>query len=116
MGDLNDRVSLVTGAAQGIGKAIALELAARGAGVAVADVQKEAVEQTAAEIERSGSRALPVVMNVTDLESVKAAVKLVIDEFGQIDHLINNAGITRDNLIMRMKKEEERCRSDPWPG
>jgi 3-oxoacyl-[acyl-carrier protein] reductase len=106
MGVLESRVSLVTGAAQGIGRAIALELASEGAIVAAADVRFDAVKTVAEEIAAAGGRALPLDMNVSDPESVKAAVERVIAEFGRIDHLINNAGITRDNLLMRMKPEE----------
>ena len=106
MGELKGRISLVTGAAQGIGKAIALELAAAGAAVAAGDVQFQGVERVAEEIKSTGGKALPLEMNVADMGSVRSAVEAVITEFEQIDHLVNNAGITRDNLLMRMKPEE----------
>lgn len=106
MGVLSGKVSLVTGGAQGIGKAIALELASAGASVAIGDVQFDGVEKVAEEVRSHGAQALSLEMDVADASSVKSAVEAVIEEFGQIDHLINNAGITRDNLLMRMKPEE----------
>ncbi|MGV2620021.1 3-oxoacyl-[acyl-carrier-protein] reductase [Halobacillus sp. ACCC02827] len=104
---LQDRSALVTGASRGIGKAIALELAAKGAKVAVnfagSEDKAEAVVQ---EIRENGGTAIKIQANVSDADDVKRMVKTVVDEFGSLDILINNAGITKDNLLMRMKEEE----------
>lgn len=104
---LQDRSALVTGASRGIGKAIALELAAKGAKVAVnfagSEDKAEAVVQ---EIRKNGGTAIKIQANVSDADDVKRMVKTVVDEFGSLDILINNAGITKDNLLMRMKEEE----------
>ncbi|MDD5383189.1 MAG: 3-oxoacyl-[acyl-carrier-protein] reductase [Candidatus Margulisbacteria bacterium] len=98
---LNDKVALVTGAAQGIGKAIAVALAAAGAKVIVSDVNIELATQTAGEIKGTALK-----MNVADLADVEAGVKKAVAELGKIDILVNNAGITRDTLLLRMKKED----------
>jgi 3-oxoacyl-[acyl-carrier protein] reductase len=106
MAELKGRVSIVTGAAQGIGKAIALELAAAGADIVAADIMEDAIEKTAAEIKGVGNRVLAVRLDVSNADSAAEMAEKVMAEFGQIDHLVNNAGITRDNLLMRMKPEE----------
>ncbi|QAS51030.1 3-oxoacyl-[acyl-carrier-protein] reductase [Halobacillus litoralis] len=104
---LQDQVALVTGASRGIGRAIALELASKGAKVAVnyagSEDKAEAVVQ---EIEEQGGVAIKIQANVSSDEDVKRMVKTIIDEFGRLDILVNNAGITKDNLLMRMKEEE----------
>jgi 2-hydroxycyclohexanecarboxyl-CoA dehydrogenase len=89
---LNGKVAIVTGAAQGIGKAIASRLAAEGAKVALADVQLESAEQSAAEIRSSGAQALAVRLDVTKLDDANAAADSVERELGPIDILVNNAG------------------------
>jgi 3-oxoacyl-[acyl-carrier protein] reductase len=105
--NLNDKVAVVTGAAQGIGRAIAETLAQRGAQVVVADLQVEKAEATAKEIAAdTGQRAIAVEVDVADNASAKAMIDRAISEFGRIDILVNNAGITRDNLIMRMKEAD----------
>jgi 3-oxoacyl-[acyl-carrier protein] reductase len=105
--DLNDKVAVVTGAAQGIGRAIAETLARRGADVVVADLNVEKAEATAKEIGTdTGRRAIAVEVDVADNASAKAMMDRAIAEFGRIDILVNNAGITRDNLIMRMKEAD----------
>jgi 3-oxoacyl-[acyl-carrier protein] reductase len=105
--DLNDKVAVVTGAAQGIGRAIAETLAQRGAHVVVADLQVEKAEATAKEIAAdTGRRAIAVQLDVADNASAKAMIDRTIAEFGRIDILVNNAGTTRDNLIMRMKEAD----------
>jgi 3-oxoacyl-[acyl-carrier protein] reductase len=105
--NLNDKVAVVTGAAQGIGRAIAKVLARHGANVVVADLQVEKAEATAKEIAAdTDQRAIAVQVDVADNASAKAMVERVIAEFGRIDVLVNNAGITRDNLIMRMKEAD----------
>ncbi|MFC1637775.1 3-oxoacyl-[acyl-carrier-protein] reductase [Candidatus Margulisiibacteriota bacterium] len=104
--DVKDSVALVTGAAQGIGKAIAIMLAKAGAHIVVSDINLELAAQTAEEIKKLGVKAVPLKMNVADLAEVEASVKKVKEDLGKIDILVNNAGITKDTLLMRMKKED----------
>ncbi len=105
--DLSGKVAVVTGAAQGIGRAIAETLAQRGANVVVADLQVEKAEAVAREIAaNTGQRAIAVQLNVADSASAKAMIDRTIAELGRIDILVNNAGTTRDNLIMRMSEED----------
>ena len=103
---LNGKIALVTGAAQGIGRDIALALAADGADVAICDVNLEAAQKTAADIEAKGRKALALKTNVASSDDVNAMVEQTIQKFGRIDILVNNAGITRDGLILRMKDED----------
>ncbi len=102
---LADEVAIVTGAARGIGKAIALALKAEGALLVLSDVSDE-VHKTVAEIEAAGGRAIGIVGNVAKSDDCEAMVKLAIDTYGHIDILVNNAGITRDNLLMRMNEAD----------
>lgn len=104
---LTGKIALVTGASRGIGRAIALELAAAGADVAVNYAGSEqAAAEVVAEIEALGRRACKIKADVGSFEEADHMVSQVIEAFGRIDILVNNAGITRDNLIMRMKEEE----------
>jgi 3-oxoacyl-[acyl-carrier protein] reductase len=103
---LKGRVALVTGSAQGIGKAIAEILAREGADIVVSDINIDAATATAAEIAKMGVKAIAVKMNVADAVDVAAGVDQIVKSFGKIDILINNAGITKDNLLIRMKEEE----------
>ncbi|MFD2638241.1 3-oxoacyl-[acyl-carrier-protein] reductase [Piscibacillus salipiscarius] len=104
---LDGKVALVTGASRGIGKAIALELASKGANVVVNYAgSQERAEAVAQEIKQLGQEAVAVQANVASPDEVKQLVKTTTDEFGSIDILVNNAGITRDNLLMRMKEDE----------
>src|SRR5690349_16393800 len=89
---LEGKVAIVTGGANGIGRAISTRLAAEGASVAIADIQTEAAEKTAAEIRDAGGRALAVELDVTSLDDANAAAERVEHEFGPIDILVNNAG------------------------
>ncbi len=103
---LNGKIALVTGAAQGIGRDIALALATDGADVAICDVNLEAAQKTAADIEALGKKSLALKANVAASADVIAMVDQVVEKFGRIDILVNNAGITRDGLILRMKDED----------
>ncbi len=103
---LKDKVALVTGAAQGIGKAIAKRLASEGANVVVCDMNEALAQQTATELAALGAKAVGMKVNVTQAQEAQACVDKVIDSFGRIDILVNNAGITRDGLLMRMKEED----------
>ena len=106
MMSLEGRVALVTGSAQGIGKAIALTLAGAGADVALTDLNAEKLSQVVSEIECKGRKGLKFCVNVSDAAAVKEMVDSVIESWGKIDILVNNAGITKDNLILRMKLED----------
>ncbi len=104
--DLRGRVALVTGASQGIGRACALVLAEAGADVALGSRNVEKLQTVAREIEGFGKKALVLSLDVSNPESVKAAVAGALQSLGKIDILVNNAGITKDNLVMRMKPED----------
>lgn len=101
---LKGKTALVTGGARGIGKAIALKLARKGANVAILDMA--VAPDTVKEIEAFGVKAISLEANVTKPESIEQAVEQVIATFGSLDVVVNNAGVTRDNLFLRMKPEE----------
>ena len=119
---LSGRVAFITGASQGIGRACAVKLAAKGAAVAVAARNQEKLDELVREIklrkvedaldskiesrETIGGKAAAFALDVTDEEQIKSAIKAAIDQFGKVDILVNNAGITRDQLIMRMKRSD----------
>ncbi|MDP9372166.1 MAG: 3-oxoacyl-ACP reductase FabG [Chloroflexota bacterium] len=103
---LAGRAALVTGAARGIGRAIALTLGREGADVAVADLDEAGVGETAEGIRALGRRALPLRMDVSQGAEVEAAVRRAEGEFGRVDVLVNNAGITRDAMLHRMTEEQ----------
>jgi 3-oxoacyl-[acyl-carrier protein] reductase len=106
MADLQGRIALVTGASQGIGRACALELARAGATVALAARNETKLAKVAAEIEAAGGQAAIFGLDVSSEESIKAGAKAVLERFGKVEILINNAGITRDGLMMMMKRAD----------
>jgi 3-oxoacyl-[acyl-carrier protein] reductase len=106
MSKLAGRIVLVTGASQGIGRACALELARSGATVALAARNEAKLTEVAAEIEAAGGHAAAFALDVASEESIKNGAKAVLDRFGKIEILVNNAGITRDDLMMRMKRAD----------
>ncbi|WP_226658319.1 3-oxoacyl-[acyl-carrier-protein] reductase [Pseudalkalibacillus hwajinpoensis] len=102
-----NKTALVTGASRGIGRAIALELAKEGMNVAVNYAGSEAKANSVVyEIKAAGGNAIAIKANVASMEEVQGMIKEVVSTFGSLEVLVNNAGITRDNLIMRMKEEE----------
>lgn len=106
MPGLTGRIALITGASQGIGRACALALAESGAHIALAARNQEKLAAVAKEIEDKGGQAGAFAMDVSNEDSVKAAVKSALERFGKIDILVNNAGITKDTLLMRMKRAD----------
>ena len=103
--NLEVQTALITGAGRGIGKTIALKLAESGVDIVLADTSPE-VAEVRAEVESLGRKCLTFEADVTDLEAIETMVKKIIDELGSIHILINNAGITQDNLFLRMKPEQ----------
>ncbi len=102
---LQDKVAIITGGAQGIGRACALLFAREGAAVAVADVKSEAAKTVAEEIAAAGGKAMAVTVNVAERSSAESMVKAVLDAYGRIDILINNAGILRDAQLLKLTEE-----------
>jgi len=103
---LAGKVALVTGAAQGIGKAVALLLARNGADIVVSDINLEKAEETAKEVQTLGRKALAIKVNVAAIGDVERMVEAILAQFGKVDILVNNAGIARDKLILRMTEED----------
>jgi 3-oxoacyl-[acyl-carrier protein] reductase len=106
MFSLKDKVALVTGASQGIGRAASLALAEAGARVAIAARNTEKLASLAAEIAAAGGEALAIPMDVADAAQVKTGFQQLLAKFGKLDMLVNNAAITRDTLALRMKLED----------
>jgi 3-oxoacyl-[acyl-carrier protein] reductase len=106
MSDLQGRIALVTGAAQGIGRAIALELSRAGATLALADINEAKLAGVVAEIEAAGGQAAAFKLDVSSQESIEAGAKAVLARFGKVEILVNNAGITRDALMMTMNRSD----------
>ncbi|MEW5803863.1 MAG: 3-oxoacyl-[acyl-carrier-protein] reductase [bacterium] len=102
--NLKEKVAFITGAAQGIGKEIALTLARNGAKIVATDVNLTLLLENADEFQKIGQEYLPLAMNVTDERQVNEAVAQALEKFQRIDILVNNAGITRDSLILRMSE------------
>jgi 3-oxoacyl-[acyl-carrier protein] reductase len=106
MENLQGKTAFVSGASQGIGRACALALARMGARIALAARNEAKLEAVAAEIEAAGGQAKPFLMDVSDEASIQAAAKASIAHFGAVEILVNNAGITRDTLLLRMKRAD----------
>jgi 3-oxoacyl-[acyl-carrier protein] reductase len=100
------RIALVTGASQGIGRACALELAKGGATVALAARNESKLAEVVTEIESAGGKGAAFALDIASEESIKAACKAVLERFGKVEILVNNAGITRDDLMMKMKRAD----------
>lgn len=106
MGSFEGKVAVVTGAARGIGRAIAERLAREGASLVICDLQAEWLAETAEAVRGMGRKALPLAVDVGDSEAVNACVAEVLKEFGRIDVMVNNAGITKDTLLVRMSDDD----------
>ncbi len=105
-GSLAGKVALVTGASRGIGRAIAKTLAAQGATVLLGARDAAKLGEAVGEIEAAGGRAEAIALDVADRASIDAAFAKLLEAHGRLDHLVNNAGITRDTLVLRMKPED----------
>jgi 3-oxoacyl-[acyl-carrier protein] reductase len=103
---LKGKNALITGGAQGIGKAIALGMAKEGANIGIADVNIENAENTALEIRTSGVKSIAVKLDVSSQDNVSNTFQTFVKELGALDILVNNAGITRDTVLLRMKEED----------
>ena len=103
---LEGKTVLITGAAQGIGKSIALGMAKEGASIAIADVNIESAQSTSQEVANLGVKSMAVKLDVSSQNDVTSVFKAVTEELGPLDILVNNAGITRDTLLLRMKEED----------
>ena len=106
MASLEGRIALVTGASQGIGRACALELARAGATVALAARNQTKLAEAVAEIEAAGGKAAAFALDVANEDSIKSGARAVLERFGKVEILVNNAGITRDGLMMQMKRPD----------
>lgn len=103
---LEGKVALITGGAQGIGRAIALTFGRQGAKVAISDINLERCVETCREVESLGAEALAIGGSVADAKAAEAMVEQAVERFGGLDILVNNAGITRDGVLLRMKEED----------
>ena len=103
---MTNRTALITGASRGIGRACALALSGAGVRAAVAARNQEQIHQLAAEIRSAGREAFPVALDLANADSIKEAIAKVAKDFGRIDILVNNAGVAKDNLALRMKKDD----------
>ena len=101
-----EKVAVITGASRGIGRSIALALAAKGATIVAVDMDQASTEAVVAELQATGAKALAVVGNVTVAADVERMIEAATGAFGRVDILVNNAGITRDGLLMRMKDDD----------
>src|SRR5512135_1261011 len=104
--EFKGQVALVTGSARGIGKAIAEALARKGVALAIADVNLDEAKATSADLAKNGVKTMALRIDVANSREVIAAFEEILKEFGRLDVLVNNAGITRDSLLLRMKEED----------
>lgn len=104
--DFKGQVALVTGGARGIGKTIAEDLAKKGVNLAIADVSAESASETAKELAARGVKTQSLRLDVSKSDQVVKAFEDIVREFGRLDIVVNNAGITRDGLVLRMKEED----------
>jgi len=103
---LDNKIGIVTGASQGIGESIAIELAREQADVILVDVQKDKLNEVREKIKKAGGKAMAFVVDVSRFDLVTETIKNILEKFERIDFVVNNAGITRDNLLMRMTEDE----------
>jgi 3-oxoacyl-[acyl-carrier protein] reductase len=103
---LKERIALVTGAARGIGRSIAIRLAKEGADIAIWDVNIQEAQKTCEDIQALGRQAMAFSVDVTNFAKVEEAVNKILDKFTKVDILVNNAGITKDNLLLRMSEAD----------
>lgn len=103
---LKDKIALITGGAQGIGREIALKFASEGADIVVSDINLQKAIETQSEIEALGRKALALELDVTDYAKLTQGINKILDKFGKVDILVNNAGITKDSLMLRMGDAE----------
>lgn len=101
-----DKIAVITGASRGIGRSIALALAAQGATIVAVDMDQAATDAVVVELKSAGAQALGVVGNVTVAKDAERMIEAAMEAFGRVDILVNNAGITRDGLLVRMKDED----------
>ena len=106
MFDLSGKVAIITGASQGIGRTMATIMSESGASIVCVARSKQKIEELSSEIENKGGRAIPIACDIGDGDAFSNTIKSVVDQFGKLDILINNAGITRDALLMRMNESQ----------
>ncbi len=103
---LDNKIAVVTGAAQGIGKVIAMHLVQKGASLVLCDINLEMAKEAAREIEEAGGKCLALKSDVSNMQDAEKIIKEAVEHFGSLDILVNNAGITKDNVLIRMKEEQ----------
>lgn len=104
--DLKDQVVIITGSGRGIGKAIAEKFAACKAKIVISDIDEDVTKATAAELQAKGAEVMGIACDINDREMIEGLVSRVLEKWGKIDCLVNNAGLTRDALFIRMKQED----------
>ncbi|MCL2761145.1 MAG: 3-oxoacyl-[acyl-carrier-protein] reductase [Desulfuromonadales bacterium] len=102
----SEKIAVVTGASRGIGRAISLALASKGASIVAVDIDREVTDIVVKELQTLGAKAIGFTGNVTVADDAERMIEAAVKEFGRVDILVNNAGITRDNIFLRMKDED----------